>query len=195
MELSSADLQHILQNVLLQLSQTPDLLQNVQGKRCCLLFVAIKLCICHGLLTNPHCFPSFEIYCMFTLYLSSVPTWQNWCSLLPRSSSNCLVCFVWFQACSLIKVCILLRQILTLIRMNVRLKASDNNLNKLTTLSRSMSLASTRLSTSSSLSGSISWVSDGHWQWTFQWRNRLPMLWEQLDIIVSLIQINVMRFT
>lgn len=157
----------------------PYLLQHILEKWCHLYFTVIKLYICHRLLVNLYFSHSFESYCVFTLYLSSVPTWHNWRSLLPRSSSNCLVCFVWLQACSLIEVCVLMRQIFLLIKMSLQPRSSDNNLQKLTTLSRRMSLASTRLSISSSLSGSIAWVSEGHWQWTFQWCNRFPMLWKQ----------------
>ena len=44
---------------------------------------------------------------LHAVYPSSVPAWHNWCSLLSRSSSNCLVCFVWFKTCCIIKTCIL----------------------------------------------------------------------------------------
>lgn len=56
----------------------------------------------------------------------------------------------------------------------------ERSIIQLTTHSRMVSLASTRLSSNSSPSGSMLKLSLGQWQRTFQWCNRLPMLWQDL---------------
>lgn len=78
------------------------------------------------------------------------------------------------------------------IRMIFKCKTSHREMsirtNTLTTCSKRMSFASTRLSSNSSLSGSIPWVSDGHWQCTFQWCNSFPILqWDIFQLLVRVI--------